>query len=140
MPFTIQRLDGEPIVIVTLQPPIANGHAPAALTSAVMKHTHDIEGDLYRITDFSGVELTEVIIQNLMKLDINFTGLRVRSVVVGEGKMVNYLLDYANRNFLRAQHIIAFPCVDDALQQIRWEVKLNNGDIHADVHAQSTAV
>lgn len=124
MPFTIQRLDDEPIVIVTLRPPIV-GRLPAELTSAVMKHTHDIDGDIYRITDFRGIDLTETLVQELMKLDINFTGLRVRSVVVGEGKMVNYLLDYANHNFLRAQHIIAFPCIEDALGQIRWEVKLN---------------
>lgn len=135
MSFTIQRLDGEPIVIVTLRPPITDIRS-TVLTSAVMKHTSDIDGDIYRITDFRNVELTEELIRNLIKLDINFTGLRVRSVVVGEGKMVNYLLDYANANFLRAQHIIAFQCVEDALSQIRFEVKVNNGSQYLD----STAV
>lgn len=121
MPFSVRRLQNEPIVIVTITNPTATIDA-AQITRTVMKYTADIEGRVYRITDYSAATLQRAIIHRNLARDINFTGLNVRSVVVGEGAMIDYLVRYANENYICRPKIACFEDLEDALKQLRWEI------------------
>lgn len=122
MTFAVDRYHNEPIIIVTLQNPIA-AHDPIELTRHILRQTKDVTETLYRITDLRQVRLTQHDIEARILPDINFTSWRVRSVVVGVGEMIDYLVAYTNRHFYTQYKLIAFPCVESALAHLRWEIR-----------------
>lgn len=122
MGFTVARLSDEPIVIVTMRDPVVD-HDPFHVTRHIMRETHDIEGIVYRVTDLSKVTLNRQIIEQRILPDIHFTSWRVRSVVVGMGEMVDYLVAYTNYHFYQQFKVIAFSDVESALAHLRWEIK-----------------
>lgn len=121
MSFTVERIPDEPIVVVTLQEPFEKS-CPQLVTSAVLQNVMDITGRVYRITDFRYVNLTHELVRCELDNDITFTGFRVRSVVIGEGDMINFLLRCANTDYLQIERMVAFGNVDTALDHIRWEI------------------
>lgn len=122
MGFTVARLDDEPIVIVTLQDPIID-HDAIRLTRHVVRETQDIDGIVYRVTDLRDLALSRTMIETCILPDIHFTSWRVRSVVVGVGEMVDYLVAFTNHHFYQQFKVIAFPCLESALAHLRWEIK-----------------
>lgn len=121
MSYTVERLVGEPIVVVTIRDPITYDN-PMGVTRAVMHRMCDVDGEVYRITDFRDASLNTAIVHHHLKYDINFTGMRVRSVIVGYGELIDYLVHYVNNSYLRPHNVVAFEDVADALQHIRTQL------------------
>lgn len=122
MAFSVNRLPNEPIIIVTLSPPTTQNDAQQ-ITRTIMRSASDVDGTLYRVTDFRGVTMDINTIEQRIQGDINFTSWRTRSVVVGVGDTIQHLVNFTNQHYYQQFRVVAFPCLESALAHVRWEIK-----------------
>ncbi len=119
---SIIRLPDEPIIIVTLEDPLS-AHNSRHLLRQLLRLTQDIEDTVYCISDLRAVTLCPSSVETLLLQDIHFTSWQVRSVVVGVGAMIDLLVAHTHTHFYQPTKMMAFPQIETALAQLRWEMK-----------------
>lgn len=88
MPFEVKQIGDEPIIIVTIIPPVNMEVEPTQRREAANVIARRLDGPVYRITDVSRFEPTFDMIVGGMALDIRLSERNIRHIFVGKGEMV----------------------------------------------------
>lgn len=130
MPYTIQRLPGEPIIIITYTEPFDyNMTNFETIFKEVGKAAQGIDGTIYDINDVHGLNLNfgtvvKAISNALFHPLTNYPGSeRTVTIMIGKG----VLFDVAQKAAGRKQHgelqVLIFETVETALENIRNKLK-----------------
>ncbi len=119
MPVSIQQLQPHPVVLVTIDGPFNAAMADAAFRD-VAEVTRNIDGTVYRVTDFRAMEVTFTDMVQIVKALMGGAAgspsdPRIQNLFVGTGPMVTMAREsLANRGV----EVPLFATVEDALEAV----------------------
>lgn len=124
MPMVVERLPGEPIIILTLQPPLT---LPDELRASIEETAHITEqfyGIYYRIVDVSqpGIQFNDIVMtiaESAKGRAGSITDVRARNVYVGSGEIVDLLAGSPLHKQYNSREAHRFDTMDQALAYVR---------------------
>ncbi|MFN8528953.1 MAG: hypothetical protein U0670_10105 [Anaerolineae bacterium] len=122
MPFEVKQLGNEPIIIVTIIPPVNMQLEPTQRREAANAIARDIDGPVYRITDVTRFEPTFDMIVGGMALDIRHSERNIRHIFVGKGEMVELVANAIKQPQYGAQEGSMVGSMDEALALARKQL------------------
>jgi hypothetical protein len=132
MPYSVDLLPNEPIVIVTLSEPFDWEKDIQATTARVADLTRHLEGPIYRISDMKQVsldfsEVVTALAAATKAQEGGFNDPRFRVVFISQEALLD-LAEFGARSASQAQYGVAEPVqvftdLDEALHHIRSELQ-----------------
>ncbi len=127
MPYTVRRLPGEPIIVMTPTDffvPSQNIIPMFVETAALMK---DIQGKVYRIADARAIRLTFSVVVSAMAEAFRthsdaLADPRVVSIIVGKGQLVEMAAKSFRMRLRDAFSVVVFDDLDEALAYCRERI------------------
>ena len=128
MSASVEKMPDEPIIVVTI-----DGHLDVEIArevyAQIAKFAESIEGPIYRITDvrkqeISFMEMMAVIKEASKGMPGTTSDQRITNIFVGREKMAMLARDVLKRLDPEGHGVL--ETVEDALDYIRWQLKLKS--------------
>ena len=129
MAWTLERLDNEPIILVTVFPPTSSYEGTIQLLHEIAELATTIpDGPIYRINDYSAITPTLDDLINVMTLEAKL-GLpgsvgdpRTHLIAVGSGELVELGASSFSQDQFGNHNVPLFTSQDDALNYAREQL------------------
>lgn len=130
MTTSVERIPGEPIILITLQGRL-DAHVMQNLYKQVAELAHHIEGPVYRITDLRQMEVTladmvEIIKEASRGFPGSATDPRVVNVFVGNSHMSRFAADMLRLRRFGGICCVLMNTLEDALAYVRLKAASNS--------------
>ena len=126
MAYEIEKIDGEPIIVVTYKEPYSPNEDVIQTNRLVAKYLDDIEGPVYLINDIRQVRLSFTsMVQTMAAAFRDETTLeadRIKGVAVGAGRMLKMMVDSAKQMQFGNVNIDMFDTPEEAIAFAREQV------------------
>ncbi len=115
MPFTAERVPNQPIVVITIGPTVDGASDPVESHAATHQLLADETGTVYRILDFSQVNVSFGDVVMGMNSDPGFRDPRMKTIMVGTHDLVQLAAQSAAQDQYGGRDIKLFTSAADAI-------------------------
>lgn len=127
MPYTVERLPGEPIIAMSLSEPFSIREDLGPLFAQAAEFNNEIEGKIYHIADTRSIRVSFSDVVMGMAAAITskvgaFTEPRVTVALVGAGDLIDLAAKAFKQPQYGSRHILVFNSMEEALSEIRAQI------------------